>query len=208
LKKAIGNRPVWVASSTHVGEESFIIEAHERLLNEFPTLLTILIPRHPHRGEQLQQMFQDRLPLHRRSKGALVDATTGIYLADTLGELGLFYRLSPIAFVGGSFVPIGGHNIIEPAQLGAAIIHGPFMHNFREVCAVFAKAEARMEVADTNALVSALTTLLKDPKALAQKQENAQRVARQQQHVLDQVMEALQNIFETKIEGLCRVETT
>jgi 3-deoxy-D-manno-octulosonic-acid transferase len=208
LKKAIGNRPVWVAASTHAGEESFIIEAHERLLNEFPTLLTILIPRHPHRGEQLQQMFQDRLPLQRRSRGALIDATTGIYLADTLGELGLFYRLSPIAFVGGSFVPIGGHNIIEPAQLGAAIIHGPFMHNFREVREVFAKAEAHMEVADTNALVNALTILLNDPKVLAQKQENAQRIAQQQQYMLDQVMETLQNIFETKIEGLCRVETT
>lgn len=208
LRTVVGDRPVWVAASTHAGEESFIIEAHERLLTEFPTLLTILIPRHPHRGEQLQQMFQDRLPLYRRSMGALVDATTGVYLADTLGELGLFYRLSPIAFVGGSFVPVGGHNIIEPAQLGAAIIHGPFMHNFREVRESFANAEAHMEVTDTNALVSALTTLLKNPKALAQKQESALKVAQKQQYVLDQVMETLQRIFETKIEGLCRVETT
>lgn len=208
LRKVVGNRPVWVAASTHAGEESFIIEAHERLLADFPTLLTILIPRHPHRGADLQARFQDRLELRRRSMGAKIDANTGVYLADTLGELGLFYRLSPIAFVGGSFVPIGGHNIIEPAQLGAAIIHGPFMHNFREVRESFAHAEAHLEVDDTSALVTALRMLLEDPKALAQKQENALKVAQKQQYVLDQVMETLQKIFETKIEGLCHVETT
>ncbi|MFY8105946.1 MAG: 3-deoxy-D-manno-octulosonic acid transferase [Elstera sp.] len=123
----IGDRPVIVASSTHPGEEALIAEAHHALLADFPDLLTILAPRHPHRGPELAA----ELSAPCRAQGAALPAG-GLYIADTMGELGLWYRLARVAVIGGSFIPHGGQNPTEAARLGVPLLFGPHMENFRD----------------------------------------------------------------------------
>ena len=118
--------------STHRGEEEMAAATHKKLATHLrPDMLTVIVPRHAIRGNEVAHILETQgLRVARRSKGDAITSETQIYLADTMGELGLFYRLSPIAVIGGSFVRVGGHNPIEAAQLGAAIIFGPFMTNF------------------------------------------------------------------------------
>ena len=131
LKRQIGDRPVFVAASTHSGEEDMVGAAARQLADRIPNLLTIIAPRHPERGADVARdlaIFGGRVA--RRADGGYPTAECDIYVADTMGELGLWYRLAPVAFVGGSLEPIGGHNPYEPAMLGAAILHGPHIGNF------------------------------------------------------------------------------
>ncbi len=139
LKTEFSHRPIFVAASTHPGEEEQIAAAHKAAAAEIPNLLTIIAPRHPARGEEAAAAcFNVGVNVCRRSQGVMPDNNTGIYIADTIGELGLFYRLSGLAFLGGSLVGHGGQNPIEPAKLGNAILHGPHVHNFTEVYAALA----------------------------------------------------------------------
>jgi 3-deoxy-D-manno-octulosonic-acid transferase len=134
LRAAVGDRPLWLAASTHDGEEAVAAEAHRALAEVLPELLTVVVPRHPARGEAIAGAVRAAgLALARRSAGRLPEAGTPVYLADTMGEMGVFLRLAPIVFVGGSLVPHGGHNPIEAAQLGSAILYGPHMTNFPEI---------------------------------------------------------------------------
>lgn len=129
LKAAIGNRPVLLAAQTHPGEDETVLPAHDALRKELPDLLTILVPRHPERGTELSMLCGTRVHL-RRAHGHLPAAQTAIYIADTLGELGIFYRLASFAFVGGSLMPHGGHNPLEPARLSRGVLFGPHTYNF------------------------------------------------------------------------------
>lgn len=131
LRGLLARRPVLLAASTHPGEEAMLGEAHERLLPRFPGLLTIIVPRHPQRGEAIARELA-RLPVARRAAGQDPAPETGLYIADTLGELGLFYRLADLGFVGGSLVRHGGQNPLEPARLGCPILFGPHTWNFEE----------------------------------------------------------------------------
>lgn len=134
LSAIIGERPVWLAASTHLGEEDLVLRAHRMLSNEHPGLLTIIVPRHPDRGQEVADVAAAYgLTASQRSHGSLPDRRHDVHIGDTIGELGLFYRLAPIAFIGGSLVPRGGQNPIEPAKLGATIIHGPHVRNFLDV---------------------------------------------------------------------------
>src|ERR1700692_3601414 len=127
-------RPVIVAASTHPGEEAILIEAHRTLVGFFPSLLTVVVPRHPGRGEAVARTIAaSGLRAALRSREELPIATTDIYVADTMGELGLFYRLAPIVFMGGSLVEHGGQNPVEAVKLGASIVHGPHVFNFTDV---------------------------------------------------------------------------
>jgi hypothetical protein len=127
-------RPVVVAASTHPGEEEILTETHRTLAEYFPRLLTVIVPRHPDRGEAIARMIAaSGLNATLRSHEDLPTATTDIYVADTMGELGLFYRLAPIVFMGGSLVEHGGQNPIEAIKLGASIVHGPHVFNFADV---------------------------------------------------------------------------
>jgi len=129
LLAAVRGRSVFVAASTHPGEEEQVAQAHALAKRDLPDLLTILVPRHPERGAEVAGIVVQRgLSSRRRSENALPDAEADIYVADTIGELGLFYRLSRLAYLGGSLVGHGGQNPIEPAKLGAAILHGPQDH--------------------------------------------------------------------------------
>jgi 3-deoxy-D-manno-octulosonic-acid transferase len=133
LRSATGSRPKWLLASTHEGEEQLAAFTHRDLSAQFPRLLTIIVPRHPQRGAQIAASLEGLFRVAQRSKGELPTADTELYIADTLGELGVLYRLCPLAVMGGSFVPHGGQNPLEPARLGAAVLSGPHIDNFREI---------------------------------------------------------------------------
>jgi 3-deoxy-D-manno-octulosonic-acid transferase len=155
LKAAIADRPVFVGASTHPGEEIVLIEAHRRLRATFPRLLTIVAPRHPDRGPGILEIANAaNLKVGLRSRGALPDLDTDIYVADTLGELGLLYRLAPVVFVGGSLASHGGQNPIEAIKLGAAILHGPHVWNFAEIYAALDQACGSKPVCDVEELAA------------------------------------------------------
>ena len=192
LSTALGSRPVWLAASTHPGEETLAAASHRALEGGRPGLLTIIAPRHPERGPTIAAVLSDMgLTVALRSAGAPITERTDIYLADTLGELGLFYRLAPVALVGGSLVPHGGQNPLEPARLGCAIVHGPHMANFADFTAAFAAARGALEVADGAGLTAALATLLDDTGERARQMAAARAVAEAEAGVLDRVVEAL-----------------
>ena len=166
LKDIVGNRPVMLAASTHAGEEAAIIGAHRRLRAKFPSLLTIVVPRHPARGESIAEEAKGAgLSAALRSRRAQPMPDIGIYIADTLGELGLMYRLAPIVFMGGSLASHGGQNPIEAIRLGAAIIHGSQVWNFAEIYAALDAARGAQPVADEEALATRLGAWLADPAA-------------------------------------------
>lgn len=163
VRKAVSNRRVVLGASTHAGEELALFDAHRRLHKAFPGLLTIVAPRHPHRGPEIaMQAKAGGLSVALRSKEQLPDAQTDIYVADTIGELGIFYRLSPIVFVGRSLTGEGGQNPIEAAKLENAIVHGPHVGNFAEIYAALDAANGAIEVANAAELALAVARLLKD----------------------------------------------
>jgi 3-deoxy-D-manno-octulosonic-acid transferase len=166
MQGATSGRVVVAAASTHAGEEAAMIEAHRRLKQTSPSLLTIMAPRHPERGAGvLESAHAAGLRAALRSRGDLPRRETDIYVADTLGELGLIYRLAPVVFIGGSLVQHGGQNPIEAAKLGAAILHGPHVWNFADIYSALDRAGGAQQVMDTEMLVQRLAAWLKDPQA-------------------------------------------
>ena len=163
LKAAVGERTIIAGASTHAGEEAMLVEAHRRLRGAFPRLLTIIAPRHPDRGPGILEIAHAAgLAAALRSRGELPGPETEIYIADTLGELGLIYRLAPIVFVGGSLASHGGQNPIEPIKLGAAILHGPNVWNFAEIYAALGNSHGAQEVTDAGTFAERVGAWLKD----------------------------------------------
>ncbi|HUF56747.1 MAG TPA: 3-deoxy-D-manno-octulosonic acid transferase [Thermohalobaculum sp.] len=161
LRAATGGRPVWLAASTHAPEEAAVAEAHRAAGLALSGLLTVLAPRHPERGEEIAAALRRAgLRVERRTDAPLPDARTQVYLADTLGEMGLWLRLAPVAFVGGSIAPMGGHNPFEAAALGAAVLHGGHTENFAPSYAALTEAGAAREVRDGAEIAAALRALL------------------------------------------------
>ena len=159
-------RPVVLAASTHPGEEEILTETHRTLAGYFPGLLTVIVPRHPDRGEAIARMIEaSGLHPTLRSHEDLPTATTDIYVADTMGELGLFYRLAPIVFMGGSLVEHGGQNPIEAIKLGASVIHGPHVFNFTDVYEALDAAGGARRADTQEALVKQFGQLLADPRS-------------------------------------------
>jgi len=166
LARHLSGRPVWLAASTHEGEERKLLEAHRAALKVNPRLLLIIVPRHPERGDALAEMLQaDGWTFNRRTADELPESDAQVYLADTMGELGLWYRLSPISFVGGSLEPIGGHNPFEPAALGSAILHGPYVTNFVDIYQRLSQAGAARLVSSPESLSVAVHELLNPERA-------------------------------------------
>ncbi len=166
LRALLGGRPVWLAASTHPGEDEIVFAAHRLLAAAHPRLLTILVPRHPERGDRIAGLAGD-ITVSRRALGdAPPDA--GVWIADTLGELGLFYRLARIVFVGRSLIaPGGGQNPLEPARLGCAVAVGPHTGNFDSAIETLGAAGALATVADAASLAAWVDALLRDPDRLA-----------------------------------------
>jgi 3-deoxy-D-manno-octulosonic-acid transferase len=192
LRAAIGDRPLWLAACTHPGEEEAAAAAHSALRTRHQRLLTVIAPRHPARAGEIEAQLRGAgLAVARRSRGDGIAAGTDIYLADTLGEMGLFYRLSPIAFVGGSLTPRGGHNPLEAARFGCAILQGPDTSNCAAVSRALAEAAASIAVGDADALTAAVGSLLDDP-ATRQLQGNAAlAIAERETGILDAILARL-----------------
>jgi 3-deoxy-D-manno-octulosonic-acid transferase len=192
LRDIVAKRPVVVAASTHAGEEAAVIGAHRRLRAKFPALLTIIVPRHPARGESIADSAKVAgLPVALRSRRAQPMPDIGVYIADTLGELGLMYRLAPIVFMGGSLASHGGQNPIEAIRHGAAIIHGPHVWNFAEIYAALDTARGAQPVADEEALVARLGAWLADPAARQAAAEAATATIKKLGGALDRTWAAL-----------------
>ena len=164
----LAGRPVWLAASTHEGEEEMVAAAHRLAARSAQRLLLIIAPRHPERGPAIaKKLVAAGWDIAVRSKGEMPDVSTQIYLADTLGEMGLWYRIAPVSFLGGSLVDIGGHNPFEPAALGSAIIHGPHIHKVADIYARLAEAGATVEVKSVDELVKAIGKVLSPDRAAA-----------------------------------------
>ena len=162
VRDAVGGRPVWLAASTHAGEEGVLLSAHQYLLERDPRSLLILAPRHPERGEEIAELAQDRgLALARRSKAETPDGKTPVWLADTLGEMPLWFALCSAAFIGGSLVDgIGGHNPIEASRAGAPVITGAFTASFDDVYAAYDAEDARAVISDALELAEAVAAAI------------------------------------------------
>jgi len=166
FKSLIGRRTVVAAASTHAGEEAAIIAAHRKLRADTPTLLTMIAPRHPVRGRGIAEIAKAAgLSVAMRSRGELPNPDIELYIADTLGELGLIYRLAPIVFMGGSLASHGGQNPIEAVRLGAAVIHGPHIWNFADIYAALDKSDGAKLVTNAETLTARLGEWLGDPAA-------------------------------------------
>jgi 3-deoxy-D-manno-octulosonic-acid transferase len=162
LRASFGSaRPTWIAGSTHAGEEEQVLAAHEELRG---STLLILVPRHPDRFRAVADLLSSRgVRFTRRSSGILPDAATQVVLVDSVGELAAFYASADAAFVGGSLVPIGGHNLLEPAALGLPVLTGPYQSNAQDIARLLLQQGAALQVADRHELAAALTRLLADP---------------------------------------------
>lgn len=196
LARAWGERPRWLAASTHEGEEGAAGDVHIQLAEAFPDILTVIVPRHPERGAAIARYLGDRgFHVARRSAGEEVGPETQIYLADTLGELGLWYRLCKVVFVGGSLVSHGGQNPLEPARLGCAIIHGPNVSNFSRICDELAQAGAARMVAQEEDLAGAVRDLLENEEARTRLSAAAEAYGRSQSESLERIFEALRPLL-------------
>ncbi|HAT86863.1 MAG TPA: 3-deoxy-D-manno-octulosonic acid transferase [Rhizobiales bacterium] len=192
LHQSIGDRPVWIAASTHPGEEKLFAQAHKRMAMRIPGLLTILVPRHPDRGEELAGQIREIVPrtVLRTGEEPLQDSSE-IYICDTLGELGLFYRLSRIAFVGGSLINHGGQNPIEPARLGCAILHGPNIQNFKDIYQALDTSGGGETISSERDLINTLSRLFSAPSEVHRRSELAKQALRPFSGALDSTMMAL-----------------
>jgi 3-deoxy-D-manno-octulosonic-acid transferase len=192
LRDQVGPRPLWVAASTHAGEEEVVAGVHSQLVSNHPDLLTIIAPRHAARGDAIEAMLAGRgLRTTRRARGEPVTRETEIYLADTMGELGIFYSIAGIAFIGGSLVAKGGHNPFEAARLDCAILHGPYISNCAGMASDLAAAGASETVSDGNALARAISILLADRRLRDERAAAGRRVAAAGLGILDAVLARL-----------------
>ncbi|MEI9992351.1 MAG: glycosyltransferase N-terminal domain-containing protein [Rhizomicrobium sp.] len=162
LKTAIGTRPILLAAQTHPGEDETILPAQDALRRTHPDLLTIIVPRHPSRGADIA-MLCDTRKAARRALGDAIAPDTEVYIADTLGELGLFYRLTPFCFVGGTLIPAGGHNPLEPARLHCAVMAGPHTHNSASAYAAIFAAQGLGLVRSSAEIVALAARLIEHP---------------------------------------------
>ena len=175
------SRPIWVAASTHSGEEQQVLSAHADLLRECPNALLILVPRHPERFDDVALLCGQTFIVTRRSTGQSCSNDTAIYLADTMGELPLFYAMADAVYVGGSLVPVGGHNLIEPAAASKAPLFGPHMHNFDEISRLLLAADGARQIADSGDLAQQVRHLLTAPDTAGQRGQRALNLVQQHQ---------------------------
>jgi 3-deoxy-D-manno-octulosonic-acid transferase len=197
LRDAIGARPLWVLASSRDGEHEIAIAAHQRLIGQYPHLLTIIVPRHTKRGPAIAAMAQAAgLTADLRSAGLPPMSSTAVYVADSMGELGLWYRLASIACIGGSLVPVGGHNPIEAAQLDCALLYGPHMFSVPAVAAELHAENAALIVEDAEGLAAAIGRLLADRPAALAMAAAARAIAERNRSVLDRAFAALDPLID------------
>ena len=185
-------RPVWIAASTHEGEDEIVLAAHRRLLNQYPNALLILVPRHPERFNAVFELCRrEGFATVRRSSGEAVNAATQVMLGDTMGELLFLYALADTAFVGGSLVPNGGHNLLEPAALAKPVLSGPHLFNFLEISALLRDAGALEEVDDAQGLALAVQRLFELPQDARRMGQAGLKVMQLNQGALQRLLDGL-----------------
>jgi 3-deoxy-D-manno-octulosonic-acid transferase len=196
-------RPLWVYASSHRGEEALACRVHQILKNSLHDIMTVIVPRHPQRGAEIKIICEEhKLSVIRRGADKILPgAETDIYLADTMGELGLFYRLAPVALIGRSFSDDGGggHNPIEAAQLNCAVLHGPRVQFQKQIFKEMDAAGASVQVNNEKELIDALRAVLTDRTRLEAQQKIASEFAHSKERVIDRVMQALYPLLETTI---------
>lgn len=202
LRSALfGERPVWIAASTHEGEEQQVLDAHRTLLETYPGLLLVLVPRHPERFESVRELIEEQaFSVVSRTEKQPCTLSTEVYLVDTMGEVPLFYAASDIAFVGGSLVPIGGHNLLEPAAQGVPIVTGPHLFNAQEIAEEFIERGACRVVADGAELATTVANLLDDPGAASDMGSIGLSVVEQNRGSLQRLLVLLEPLLVSDIE--------
>ncbi len=196
FRQAVGSRPIWLMASSHPGEDEIAIEAHRLLVERFPGLLTVIAPRHIGRGGAIaDHAFAQGLTVSLRSAGLPPGVKDDLFIVDAMGELGVWYRLAPIACIGGSLVPIGGHNPIEAAQLGCALLYGPHMFSMAGIAAELLEEQAALIVEDAGSLARAIAALMEDRSA-ALTMAAARLVAERNRHVIDRAFAALDPLID------------
>ena len=189
-------RPVWIAASTHAGEDEIVLAAHRQLLKTQPDALLILVPRHPERFNSVHELcISERLTTRRRSTAEAVQASDQVLLGDTMGELLFLYALADIAFVGGSLVANGGHNLLEPAALGKPVLSGPHLFNFLEIAAQLREAGALSEVENAMQLADKVAALLNEPSKMQRMSQVGLSVLKANQGALERLLEGLQRLL-------------
>ncbi|WP_296808204.1 lipid IV(A) 3-deoxy-D-manno-octulosonic acid transferase [Thiocapsa sp.] len=184
-----GQRPVWVAASTHEGEDRPVLEAHQRVRTVLPEALLVLVPRHPERFDRVAEtVTRQGMALARRSRQEPCTPSTAVFLGDTMGELPVFLAAADAAFIGGSLVPTGGHNLLEAAAAGVPVAIGPHHFNFAAITQLLCAEEGAVEVADTEALAHLMISWLSDATERARIGENGRRVVEANRGALDRLM--------------------
>lgn len=192
LRRQVAGRPLWLAASTHDGEEALAGRLHRGLAPRHPGLLTVVVPRHAQRGAAVAAALSgDGLRVARRSAGERLAADTDIYLADTMGELGLLYRVAPVAFIGKSLIGRGGQNPLEAARLGCAVVYGPHMENFPELAPALEAAGGALRVEDEAGLDAALDRLLGDAEPRRRVAAAALRHAEAEAGTVERMLQAI-----------------
>lgn len=193
MRRQWGDRPVWVAASTHEGEDEKILQAHRQILSNQPSALLVLVPRHPERFDRVASLCRkEEFSLIRRSEGQGCTQDTSVFLGDTMGELTLFLAAADVAFVGGSLVPVGGHNVLEPAALGVPVVFGPHMFNFAIISRMLLAEKAAAEVDGVEELAAVVTRWLGDASERASFGQNGKRVVEANRGALDRLYALIQ----------------
>lgn len=189
-------RPLWIAASTHAGEDEWVLAAHRQLLQRYPDALLILVPRHPERFASVYELCKRQgFAVRRRSKGETPEPADSVLLGDTMGELLFLYALADLAFVGGSLVASGGHNLLEPAALGKPVLSGPHLFNFLDIAAMLRDAGALQEVSDAASLATAVAQLWGDGQAAATMATAGLAVLRANQGALQRLLGGLEQLL-------------
>ena len=197
LRKAIGTRPILLAAQTHPGEDETILPAHDLLRARFPDLLTILVPRHTARGADLEMLCGARAH-RRRSAGGQISPQTAVYIADTMGEMGLFYRLAPFCFLGGTLVPLGGHNVLEPASLHCAVLAGPHTSSAPRAYEAVLQAQGFGRVLSSSDIAREAEQLLGDPALARAAADAAARGAAALAGAVERTQAALRTMLDAR----------
>lgn len=195
------NRRVWIAASTHDGEETLILDAHDKLRDDFADLLLILVPRHPERFQSVRELLQKRATnFVARTDERDCSSDTSVFLGDTMGEVTLFYAASDIAFVAGSLIPIGGHNLLEPASLALPIITGPHVFNGQDIADRLVSEQACRIVTDTQELENTIRELLQNPARAKNLGENSRRILEKNRGALGRLQGLIEPLIDAALD--------
>lgn len=195
-----GQRPVWLAASTHEGEDEIVLQAHTEIRRQLPDTLLVLVPRHPERFDRVAQQVEEAgFSMVRRSEQHACDIETAVFLGDSMGELTLFMGASDVAFIGGSLVPHGGHNILEAAAQGVAVVFGPHMFNFADISELFLRQQAAVQVDSTSTLFAQVSQWLSDASERSRIGEVGRELVDKNRGALERLTRLAERLLDSKL---------